>query len=351
MFRPGWRADTAIFVTECPGCLHREEVNLKQVDSYDGRGINVNEVICIDLVGAITMSSNKRKYIFSILDQFSRFVAAVPLPDKSARSVENGIMTNWISLYGAPATIRMDQGKEFDNALLKTLLHALDVNIKVGFNHNNQFNPVERFHRILWALLKAKKANGENNWEKSLPTLILAYNATQHYFTNSSPARIFLGRELNIPHLSLLPKFVQNNTPSPHSVKEQLYYILDLMRASDDVRIRRQFRAYERLQDDVCVGDKVYCATLPPQSNSQKLQLSWSGPVMVSKIINNAMIEVTEYDVKNPQTYVAHRSKIRLAKKMGQKDVDPLFKLPRLPAEAVKDLAEELESRKFVVRF
>ena len=27
---------------------------------------------------------------------------------------------------------------------------------------------------------------------------------------------------------------------------------------------------------------------------------------------------------------------------MGQKDVDPLFKLPRLPAEAVKNLAEEL---------
>ena len=27
---------------------------------------------------------------------------------------------------------------------------------------------------------------------------------------------------------------------------------------------------------------------------------------------------------------------------MGQKDVDPLFKLPRLPAEGVKDLAEEL---------
>jgi len=63
---------------------------------------------------------------------------------------------------------------------------------------------------------------------------------------------------------------------------------------------------------------------------------------MVTKIINNAKIEVKEYEVKNPQTYVAHRSKIRLAKKMGQIDVDPLFKLPRLPAEAVKDLAEEL---------
>ena len=43
--------------------------------------------------------------------------------------------------------------------------------------------------------------------------------------------------------------------------------------------------------------------------------------------------------MKNPRTYFAHRSKIRLAKRMAQKDVDPLFKLP---AEAVKDLSEEL---------
>ena len=35
------------------------------------------------------------------------------------------------------------------------------------------------------------------------------------------------------------------------------------------------------------------------------------------------MIEVQEYEVKNPRTYIAHRSKIRLAKRMGQKDVDP----------------------------
>ena len=137
------------------------------------------------------MSNNKNKYILSILDQFSRFVAAVPLPDKSARSVVNVIITTWISLYRAPATIRMDQGKEFDNALLKSLLNSLDVNIKIGFSHNHQSNPVKRFHRTLWALFKAKKANGENDWEKSLPTLILAYNATQHYSTNFSPARIF----------------------------------------------------------------------------------------------------------------------------------------------------------------
>ena len=80
----------------------------------------------------------------------------------------------------------------------------------------------------------------------------------------------------------------------------------------------------------------------PPTGNSRKLQLQWSGPVIVKEIINNALVRVEEYDVKNPRTYVGHRSKIRCAKKMGQKDVNPLFKLPRLPASAIKELAEEL---------
>ncbi len=125
-------------------------------------------------------------------------------------------------------------------------------------------------------------------------------------------------------------------------MEEQLDYILDLMRASDNVRIRRQFRSYEKPQDEICVGDRVYCAALPPQGNSRKLQLTWSGPVLVTEIINNALVKVQEYGVKNPRTYVAHRSKVRVAKKFGEKDVDPLFKLPRIPAEAIKNLEDEL---------
>ena len=64
--------------------------------------------------------------------------------------------------------------------------------------------------------------------------------------------------------------------------------------------------------------------------------------VSITKIINNAMVEVTEINVKNPRTYVAHRSKIRLAKRLGQKDIDPLFQLQKLPPEAIKDLDDEL---------
>ena len=97
------------------------------------------------------------------------------------------------------------------------------------------------------------------------------------------------------------------------------------MRNSDAVRIRRQFRSYSGLAQDMQPGDKVYAAVLPPPGNSRKLQIKWSGPLVITEVVNDAMIKIQELHVKNPRIYIAHRSKLRLAKKMGQKDTDPLF--------------------------
>ena len=51
--------------------------------------------------------------------------------------------------------------------------------------------------------------------------------------------------------------------------------------------------------------------------------------------------------MKNPRIYIAHRSKLRVAKKMGQKDTDPLFRLPRLPKDEMDQISEELEEFEF----
>ena len=55
------------------------------------------------------------------------------------------------------------------------------------------------------------------------------------------------------------------------------------------------------------------------------------------------MIKIQEMEMKNPRTYIAHRSKLRLAKRMGQKDTDLLFKLPPLPKSDMDQLSQELE--------
>ena len=61
--------------------------------------------------------------------------------------------------------------------------------IKISAPYNHQSNPVEKFYRTLWNLLRAKMANGEQDWEKSIPAIELAYNSSIHASTGCSPAR------------------------------------------------------------------------------------------------------------------------------------------------------------------
>ena len=118
--------------------------------------------------------------------------------------------------------------------------------------------------------------------------------------------------------------------------------IVDLMRRQDAVWIRRQFRVYSGPIDDFKINNLVYAAVLPPVRNSRKLHISWSGPLQITEIINQAMVKIKELNVYKPRIHDAHVSKLRLAKKMGERDPNPIFILPRLPKEDMLQLADEL---------
>ena len=98
---PGWRKEVSRFVSECPGCLHRELIDLKDCSTpAEIRAIRVNQTLCMDLVGPLPLSNNKNKYILTLFDHFSRFVVTVPIPDKSAKTVCSNIYSNWIAMFG-----------------------------------------------------------------------------------------------------------------------------------------------------------------------------------------------------------------------------------------------------------
>ena len=93
-----------------------------------------------------------------MLDQFC---AVVPIPDKSAKTDSTAILTHLIALYGTLTKIRTDMGLEFKNSVTVSMMSSLNINIKVATPYSHQYNPVERFHKPLWSLLKASKSYGE----------------------------------------------------------------------------------------------------------------------------------------------------------------------------------------------
>ena len=152
-----------------------------------------------------------------------------------------------------------------------------------------------------------------------MPAITLSYNAASHSSTKCSPARGFLGREVDVPHVSVLPKFDNSEkNGEPCTLEEDMDRVWEEMRMADDVRICRQLRAYSGRQEDLQVGDYVYAAVLPAVTDSRKLSVKWSGPLVIQEMINETMFRVKEIRVKSPRVYIAHPTKLRLAKR-GEK--------------------------------
>ena len=59
--------------------------------------------------------------ILSVIDHFTRFVVLIPIKDKAARTIVRHLMERVFSVFGPPETLHSDQGKEFENELVKEL--------------------------------------------------------------------------------------------------------------------------------------------------------------------------------------------------------------------------------------
>ena len=71
-------------------------------------------LVGIDLIDASRTSAKGNRYLLTQTDYFSKYVEAIPLPDKSALSVAKGLFKTYCR-HGAPAHIISDQGRDFVN--------------------------------------------------------------------------------------------------------------------------------------------------------------------------------------------------------------------------------------------
>ena len=59
------------------------------------------ESIHVDLVGPLPESEGHR-YLFTIVDRFSRWAEAIPLVDMTAKSCARALLRHWVSRFGVP---------------------------------------------------------------------------------------------------------------------------------------------------------------------------------------------------------------------------------------------------------
>ena len=75
----------------------------------------------MDLLDLSVTSAKGNRYVLVMVDCFSRWTEACPLPDKTALSVADAFFQYVVCRFGMPSVIHSDQGREFENKVMHEL--------------------------------------------------------------------------------------------------------------------------------------------------------------------------------------------------------------------------------------
>ena len=112
------------------------------------------------------------------------------MKNKCADTVANILVDNIILRFGMPLVIHSDQGREFENGLMKSLCNLLGcTKTRTAPYHPESDGMIERFNRTCLMMLSMFVNDRRDNWNEFLPFVMHAYRTSVHESTGYSPFR------------------------------------------------------------------------------------------------------------------------------------------------------------------
>lgn len=126
---------------------------------------------------------NKRtKYLLTVIDCFSRYATAVPVPNKKGKTIVTALKTAFSQMKdGVPLKLQTDQGNEFRNEHALRYYAANKIIFFHASVHKHKAQIVERFNRTLRERInKWMTANDSKRYRDSLSDILSGYNHRKH---------------------------------------------------------------------------------------------------------------------------------------------------------------------------
>ena len=152
------------------------------------------DIVQIDTLELGVNQTGQYHCVLVVVDMFSRWVEVVPLRRHDGRSVAEEFLRLCLK-FGPPRVVRCDNGHEFRNAIVSSLLDVFGVCVRTGaVRHPQSQGGAERFNRTILTLIR-KVLDTAADWLAELEILLFFYRTRPHSELKISPMRAMFGWE------------------------------------------------------------------------------------------------------------------------------------------------------------
>ena len=191
----------------------------------------VDEIWSIDLAdfSDYKISNNKGyRYTFVIIDNFSKYLWAIPLKNKYSQTITNEFSNILTTSKRKPLKLESDRGSEFYNSIFQNFLKSKNIQHYSRYTDKGP-SIAERVIRTVRNLLKKPVfEKGRADWISELTSVIKQYNNTIHNSTKMTPNQA--SKKSN-------EKVVYSNLRDDRVKRQPKFKLGDLVRAADIKRV------------------------------------------------------------------------------------------------------------------
>lgn len=311
---PNMTRDVAKFVNNChickltkPNKKTKEELRLTETPQKPF------DIVQIDTIGPMRKSNSGFGYAITMVCDLTKYLIAIPIIDKSAKSVAQAIFHEFVLKYGPMKSIRSDLGTEYVNEVIRELCTLLNIkHDKSTAYHHQTMGTVERNHRLLNEYLRAYLNGCLDEWDVYLQYFAFCYNTTPSTSndTKYSPFEMIFARRANMPH----EIFANNQIEPVYNVDNYVKEIKHKLQIAhketkgliEKIKLRNKLNYDKNINRvEFNVGDKIKIQNEP----YDKFKQIYSGPFIITRMENeNLFINL------NGREYKIHKNRVLLYK-------------------------------------
>ncbi|GBN29398.1 Retrovirus-related Pol polyprotein from transposon 412 [Araneus ventricosus] len=143
-----FRADVEKWCRECHACGAREGPKARTKGRLQRYNVGAPfERMALDILGPLPVATKGNRYVLVIMDYFTKWPEAIPIPDQEASTVAEELVRACISRCGVPMILHSDKGTNFNSDIFTELCKLLEIlKIRTTTIHPESDGMVERFN-------------------------------------------------------------------------------------------------------------------------------------------------------------------------------------------------------------